>query len=451
MPSVGSSNVTLPRASSDVYDGDIVMRYRLIDEGDYSDDTVDYVEIAAAYQDYLLENGLLVPAEIADEAPLFVELLGSIEKRKFFLGIPYNSNIALTTFDEMQAILADLQDRGVAEVVAEVTGFANNGILHSSLKSIKPERVLGGTNGFESLLTSAADLGVELFPAVNMAQVYGTSKIKARSEFSRMLSGEYARIPLQEHILEMAEINAKLSPYLLSPYAYDSYIDAMVDQTDKFSWDNISIVDLGNLLVADYSTDRDTGRWGALDMIDSGFAKMEENYDKVLLSNPNLYAIQYADMVTDLPFNSNQNKSFDYEIPFVQLVLDGVMNYSSEAMNIMSYENPNYILLRSIEYRMSPKYQLTAEENTIYANTMFDGLLVTNYDGLADKITDEYAAYNEFYRLVKDSRIAEHIVESEFGRIVRYENGVTVLLNYSKQALNVGGQLLQPMSYEIIG
>lgn len=450
VPSVGSSNVTLPRASTDVYDGDIVMRYRLIDEGDYSDNEVDYVEIAAAYQDYLLSNEMLRQADIADEAPLFVELLGSIEKRSFFLGIPYNSNIALTTFEEMEAILADLQDRGVNEIVAEVLGFANNGMMHSSLKSIKPERVLGGKKGFNSLLANTTD-GVALFPTVNTTQVYGNSKIKPRTEFARMLSGEYARIPVMNHILMQAEIKSSLSPYLLSPYSYESYIESFNKQAASYEWDNLSVMDLGNLLVTDYSSDRDTGRWAALELIDSALNRLDTNYEQLMLSNPNDYALQYADVVTDLPYDSNEHKSFDYEIPFVQLVLDGIMNYSSEAMNVMSYENPNYILLRAIEYKMSPKYQLTAADNATYTNTDFDGLLVTEYDSLADKITAEYSAYNDFYHLVKDSTVAEHTVESEFGRIVRYENGVTVLLNYSKQALNVGGQLLQPMSYEIIG
>lgn len=448
--SVGDSNVTLPRASTDVYDGDIVIRYQLIDEGEYGEGEVDYVKIATAYRSYLLENGLLGEQTLADEAPLFVELLGSIEKRKFFLGIPYNANISLTSFKEMGDILTDLQARGVAEINAEITGFANNGMLHGNLQKIKPERVLGGKRGFETLLELNGQDGINLFPTVNLTQTHGTKGIDARNHVSRMLSGEYARVPMKNHVNLESKIDRELSPYLLSPLYYEEYLNEFIESSEALGLANLSITDLGNRLVADYSASRDTGRWQAEILAAEALAQVSGGFDQTLISNPNQYALQFANMVTDLPGDSNQNKSFDYSIPFVQLVLDGVMNYSGSAVNMMSFEEPSTVLLRSIEYRMSPKYQLTHAEDSSYTNTKFDGLLVTNYRSQAQRIEQTYKAYNRFYQLVKDSLVSDHQVLGEFERVVTYDNGVSVVLNYASTARTIQGVEVDALSYEII-
>ena len=50
---VGSSNVTLPRASTDIFDDVIRIRYRLIDGPAEGQDEIDLVQLAKAYRNYL--------------------------------------------------------------------------------------------------------------------------------------------------------------------------------------------------------------------------------------------------------------------------------------------------------------------------------------------------------------------------------------------------------------
>lgn len=67
-------------------------------------------------------------------------------------------------------------------------------------------------------------------------------------------------------------------------------------------------------------------------------AKFLDDKYSLMLSNPLDKAYKYADYITDLPTESSGYKILDAEIPFMQLVLNGNLDYSTTALNTDTYD-----------------------------------------------------------------------------------------------------------------
>ena len=72
---------------------DCKLRYVFVDGEDMS-----YVGMANAYKQYLIENGDLVKKDTST-IPFIVELLGQVESKKYYAGIPFTVEDSVTSFD----------------------------------------------------------------------------------------------------------------------------------------------------------------------------------------------------------------------------------------------------------------------------------------------------------------------------------------------------------------
>ena len=106
---------------------DYVVRYVF-----FKQDEATYVDLAQYYREYLLARNQLPERPADDEhIPFYVELIGSIEKKKHFLGIPYRASEPLTTFEEAEIILSELQERGIQDIRLKLAGWFNGGMNHT--------------------------------------------------------------------------------------------------------------------------------------------------------------------------------------------------------------------------------------------------------------------------------------------------------------------------------
>ena len=95
--------------------------YPITSEGE----EVPYTDIADVYRDYLIEQGLEKKTD-ADYAPLFIDFYGATLKSKSILGIPIDIKTAFTTFEEAIAIVDELTELGVDQMVINYNGWSND-------------------------------------------------------------------------------------------------------------------------------------------------------------------------------------------------------------------------------------------------------------------------------------------------------------------------------------
>ena len=135
----------------------IVQRYRFIDSDDY-------VDMAAAYGEYLRQRHPELEQKQASEAmPVTMELLGAFDKKVVKLGMPVDSLIPATTFDQAQGIISDLDSAGVQNLNVRYSGWCNGGVSQKVLTRIKTLSKLGGDAGMKKLIESAKQSDVPLY------------------------------------------------------------------------------------------------------------------------------------------------------------------------------------------------------------------------------------------------------------------------------------------------
>lgn len=89
----------MSKASTDVYDENITLRYYWLGED------ADYVDMAKCYNTYLVEQGELTAEEPEENTPFFTEVLGTTDKTQYFLGIPYQGKQTLHHFRRQNSCL----------------------------------------------------------------------------------------------------------------------------------------------------------------------------------------------------------------------------------------------------------------------------------------------------------------------------------------------------------
>ena len=444
------STINVNRFTGDTFDETIEIRYKLLTDKE----DLNYVGVAHAYQDYLVEKGILTRQSF--DPTLYLEVLGSSLEAKTFLGFPYRGTKGLTSFKETAAILQDLNGRGVDNATVQLNGWLDGGERHENLSSMKLESTQGNKSDFKNLLSTAASLGYGIYPDIAMQEIHvsfdlfqkGSAKSYAKKYGSRFLSNEYAA--LMEGRPGIAEVGQTIwSPYFLSPSNLVSYAQKALKGLDKFNVTGVTITDLGNRLVADYNTKASVSRESTTKIVADTLDLMSANVD-VVMKNPYQYAWKGITKMSDLPIRSTEYTIFNHEVPFLQLVLDGCVSYSTEPLNFQTQKSIETQLLECIETRSNPKfYVMDANMKEMYYMLYADYLSIT-YSDWAERIVSLYQQYEAFAQQVKGSRISSHEDLTDQVVKVGYDNGVTVYLNYGSSETTIEGQTLAAQSYVIV-
>ena len=138
-------------------DATIKQRYRFVNsEG--------YVDMASAYGEYLREkHPELVKAGAAEEMPVSVEILGAIDKTVVKWGMPVDSVVAATTFNDAKGIIESLLSADVKNMNVRFSGWANGGVSQKVLNNVHIQRQLGGQKGMDQLIAYADEKNVPLY------------------------------------------------------------------------------------------------------------------------------------------------------------------------------------------------------------------------------------------------------------------------------------------------
>lgn len=449
-----SSSVSVNKYTGNNFDEDIVLRYRLITE----EEDCNYTGIAHAYQEYLIEQGTLTKQEETDSA-LVLELLGSELESKTFFGVPYKGVMSLTSFGEAEDILEDLAARGIKNADIQMDGWLEGGINHELLTTAGLESTQGSKKDFASLTETAEKLGYGFYPNIFMQQLNksfdfgqtGKTKSYAKKYASRELSKEYAQV-YKEPVMGAGEMRTTLwQEYLLSPLYLNDYAQNAVKTLNKYGLKGVTVTDLGKKLVADYNDKEVIGREDAMGYVAEAIGTLEENVE-VAVKNSYQYAWKGVTKMTDLPSRSNEYTIFNYDIPLLQLVLDGCISYSTQPLNFQTQKDSSELLLYCIETHSNPKfYLMSAEMDELFyvANTDSKHMSI-NYDAWADRMTEIYQEYEQFCEKTEGSTIRSHERVSDNVKCVTYDNGVVVYVNYGDGSETVNGKTVNAKSYLVV-
>ena len=439
----GNESITSPRYCDDVYQGDIVVRYRwLTDEKD------DYLKMARVYRQYLVDAGKLIPREKDENAPFFMEILGSVRKDAFFLGIPYSSSVQATTIAQAGEIYSAARDAGIQNIRMIFSGLFAGGVKNASLTRLSLDGGMGGEKALTDLAALLRGNGDTLYPGVYWGRVYSNRGFNVLTQASRKHDGDPAQAyTFGEPVLKHSRTDHP--GYYISPYYLPSYTDQALNNLKRLKLDGLNLFDLGNTPVGDFKRKQNISRLSALSVYEEALETISEQYD-LILDAPLLYALKYAEGATNLPASDNGFAITDASIPFLQWVLDGSMAYSSASWNVESYLGMETHLLWALESLSCPRFTFCWEDPSVFAHTEdmdYMAYFSTQYKDYLNAAASLYSQYNAFYRQVRQAQPVRHEILSGTLRRIDYDNGVTLYLNYGKTDAVADGLTVPALGY----
>ena len=446
---VGTASGGSPRYPTDVYEGDIVVRYKFLQGEEAS-----YVGMAHAYRQYLLDRNMLKASELPQDAPFFAEIIGAVRKTRFAAGVPYESTAVATSLEQAAEITDALLDSGVKVPVLLLRGYWEGGVKHESLADLDLESDAGNQKDLSALTRKAEAAGGKAFMVTNLVKVYSTHNFSKSSQASRRQDDYIAEVTLYAEPI-LAREKGYTDSFYVSPAYIGEYVRKVSANLKKegLSISGLALDDIGSLLVGDYRNKANISRVHATPAVLKALDAVSEGRT-ILMNAPNDYALKYARAVYDLPDGNNGHKVVDEAVPFYQMVLDGVCVYTSEAWNESAYMGIWRELNFAIESKSCPHFVFSYENEEIYLHTEdidSESYFMTQYGRWLDMIQTSYARFEEYWLLVRDSEIAAHDIVGYNLRRVTFDNGVTAYINYNSASKTVDGVTVPARDFVIIG
>ena len=432
--------------SEEPYRGDIQVRYHFLHGEDAS-----YSGMARLYQQQLVDGGVLKPLEEQTELPFYVSVLGAVDQKASFLGVPYRTTLAMTTYEQAARMAAKLQQEGVSRVQMRYQGWFGGGFSHHTPTQVKLDREVGSRSELQELSAQLQQSGGTLFPDVAFQRIYhDDSRFAPSSDAARFVTKETAELyPYSPALNRMDQ--SKDSYYLLSAAKLPYVVGEFAETISKLELSGLSLRDLGQVLASDYRDSRVIHRETAKNIVKEQLGKLQQEYPSMMLSSANAYAWGYAEHVVDVPQGSSWFNITDEQVPFYEMVIHGYMNYAASPMNTTGDQDLRKQLLRSLELGAAPHFQWTHEPSSRLKLTNYDSAYATAYE---DWINDAVVLYKEANEVLKGlgnqqmtghERIQEGVVR------VTYSGGTTIFVNYTDDRVTVDGVSVGKMDYAVEG
>ena len=426
------------------YTGDFQLRLFILDgteDGDAATDVFDadksYSDMAAAYRNYLIRTGVL--SEVKDlekDIPLYIETLGAIESYKTVLGVPVETMVALTTFENNISILEELKQKNISNVKMKLKAWMNGGVIGDVPTSIEIEEVLGGEEGFKKLVEYAKNNNVTLFPEIELSIAYRDKN------FDGFDSGEDIAQTIDERSARFQEYDPVWQGFItnggwvISPYFMKELYRSAYEDYKEFNVGAISVGTIGEYLSSDFNTENPLTREDSKELVIQLLTEISANNEKVLVNAGNEYTLRYITDILEMPLDDSRLLYSYATVPFMSMVLHGYKEYAGIALNLAG--DYNYHLLKTIESGAAP-YFVVAFENTSelkqYQYSELSQYYSVRYRIWLEDMVKAYDTINKALSDVQDSVLLKHEILTDDGKVVKvvYENGITFYMNYGEK------------------
>ncbi len=435
---MGSSNDPLTvYENKGIKTGDVSVSYYLINGADLS-----YVDVAEVYRNYLIEDIGVQKTTKANDAPFYLTLYGGTVKEQSVLGFPVQIQTTATTYAEAIKILNELEARGVSNIKIIYEDFNTAGIKGKVSSTFEYSSKLGGKAEYEKLAAHVASMGYEMFPSCDIMEFEKSGNgYSFMLNASKQITNSYATQTPFELAFGLPHLT-KDSWTILSPFYYTDIFTKLADSFKAEKATGISLNQASYTLYSDFSRKNAEGRdyftrTDAKNILEAGYQKLSDSGLTIMTENANQYILKYADYIKDVPLYSSNYDIFDYDIPFGQIVLHGLVPFSSKAVNKSA--DAKDLRLLSLVTGTPVHYEMMYTRPNKFADSNYDELYYSNYEGWTDIAAGEYKLFNDVIASVSDSYITEfeRISGNEYQST--FENGTTIYVNTDTEEVKVNG------------
>lgn len=427
--SVNESNAMWTVESKRKYTGDYRLRYFILTED------ISYSEMANKYRNYLIEKEAIKKLEkTEDDIPLYIETLGALEVLRPILGVPVLKKIDLTSFESTIKMLKRFRDKAdITNIKLKLSGWANEGLVPLVPNGVKVEKVLGGEEGFYSLIEYAKQNNITIYPDFDFVYAANEKAFDGFSFNNDLTKTIDERAAWKKAYDPITQSYQYVGLAVITPNVMDKFYTNTYEEYKKFNVGAISAFTLGESLSSDFNQDDPLHREDSKTLVSKLLEKMQQDNGKIMVSGGNAYVLPYVSDILNLPLDDSRYKYSSASIPFMGMVLHGYKSYSGSAINLAG--DYKYTLLKTIESGASP-YFIIATDNTSelkdWNHYLLNDYYSIRYNIWLQDMVDTYRKLNNALKDLMYSDIVNHEFLDDNKKIVKvtYDNGTSFIMNY---------------------
>jgi len=415
--------------------------YRTLEQGNQFDfqfryhflqgEEADYPGIASTYRRFLEETDRLpAPMEKEENIPLRIDFMMA-DVRDNIVG---QAHEVTTTIEDVQWIIKDLQSAGIANMTAGLIGYARGGTVFSKPGKVQLLRELGSRRDFRNTLEELTAQGVD----ISFSKDYSMIAEGQALPWGNALRGVSGWYMTRRTFLANAPVN---DFYYLRPKRSMQWLEEENLKMQRLGASSHSIAGIPSLLLSDYSDRKIHTATDSMNLYQERLAALHENTE-LNLYQPNPYLWKYTDRYLHIPVFSTQYLMETDTVPLLQMVLQGRMPLFSRYANYSFYGNQD--ILRMIDYNVYPSFLLTMESPHLLLATHSAENYSSQYAIYKERILEVYGRVNRALREVSGARWTDRQVLSDGVILNRYDNGVAILINYTRNSFSYKGTEILP-------
>lgn len=391
-----------------------------------------YSGLASACREQLIRNSVLSTktVDVDDYLPFFLTLTGAAKKSAG----PIKYLSALTDFEQAKDMLTRMKNKGINDINIRYSGIFSGGLDSKDIDSTSILMRLGGTEKLSELYEYVTTQKMSLYLDINLlSSATGFSSGNAldikKDSSSYIPESELAEYMGQELSKRSFRGLGKLSKLIAS----------VLSDTRYYGFTGYCLNDVGSVLYSDFSSNG-LLRDAASDEIAAAIAPLSTGHS-TMANIGNFYMLKNVDSVINIPVNSTVPQSGAYfSVPFVQLVLHGIVDYAGDPINTSI--NLNEALLKYIEYGACPHFEWNYE--SLSGQTKNDPFY---YDNTINEAAEFYAQANETLNDLRDARMTDHYEVDDGVFCTEYDTGSMIYVNYTDNNFSTLGIVVEARSF----
>lgn len=446
MSSSTGNEASMRLVEKEIYQGALAVDYYFLDAG------AGYSEMAARYRVLLMDAGVFSPGTAAEKAPLYISVIGAVEKTERILGVPYSATVTMTTCAQAEAMLDKLLTQQDASVRMRYMGWFNGGVDHASATSVSINRQVGTAEELRALAQRLESRGGALYLDVAFQYVPESSgHFNSATEAVRTISGE-----VKNHALYFlggapsTRQNMGELFYITTPSALAGRMDAFLQGIGELSELNYALRDLATVLPSDPYFQRSVSRAQAQKTVEGELEDFQLAVGRIMAVEPNAYALAAADEVVNLPEEGVAFYLVDESVPFYAMVLHGMMDYAGTPLNTRADFDAQADLLGMLENGSAPHFMLAWEESYRMNGSVYEQWYSVEADIWLETCAQFVQAYEEVLLPLQACTIDRHEVLDSGLRVVTYSDGTRICINAQPEKVNYDGQTIDAMAYLVL-
>ena len=425
-PLTQSNSGTVISVEQDRLHSDLQVRYCLL-----SGDDATYSGMATTYREYLLDNNKIQRRDLSYNTR--VDFLGT-EREEFLMG---TTAVTMTTVDDVKDILNELRGMGVQNVLSVYRGWQSGGLYNVPISGYKADGNIGGTGALTSLIRSEAQQGNTIY-LYNDALTVNATTNSTTYNVMKMVNKRTFKMDVNGQVYDTF--------YYLMPGRSSGNLDRFVGAINNKDIGNLALAGITQKLFSYSSKGSYYSRTDTMDIYMDAVSAAHEN-SNLVMETPNAYLWEYADAFLDMPLSSSDYLYLDQEIPFLSMVLKGIVPTYSEYVNFEANKTENF--LQMVEAGMYPSFYVAAEDSSKLIYTNSNNLYSLEYASYRDTIAEYDAELRALAEKTGSACILEHEILDNGLVKVTYDNGVKIYVNYTQSDLSADGLTVNALSYKV--